>query len=549
MFANVFTKTTRDRQLGLLVGALSIAVLLWYGMAVYRTVDVSFYDQLPPAFLELMGIPAEGDVASLAFGAMYNLMGALTLAGLAISMGSASIAGEEANGTIGLLLGNPVSRRKVLLSKAASIVLLAAVGSGILLAAAYAIPAMLNVDISGIDVPALVLALLLNTVFYGFLAMVIGAWTGKASTASGGAVAVMMVGYIGSGVLPLIEGLGNWAKIFPWYYFSSSQPMLNGVRWSHIAVLGGVTVLLAGLAVIGVNRRDLRSHGVKQTMLDRLRANPLTARVADKMAGSARVSGILAKTLSEHQGLLIGTGALMFYMGLLMGPLWGFIPEDFKDFVDQFPDALLAMVGGANMSTAAGFYQAEIFAITGPIAIIVLTVSIGARALAGEEEKHTMGLLLANPISRSTVVREKALAMVIYAFTFGFIAFLGVWVGDLIGGVGLGFSQIAGTTILLTMLGLVYGGVALMVTAATGKRTLGVYAAAGLALVAYFMASFLPVREQYAGWARLSPFHYYLGSDPLVNGMSWGHGGVLAGLSLGLVALSIPLFQRRDLRG
>ena len=127
MFANVFTKTTRDRQLGLLVGALSIAVLLWYGMAVYRTVYVSFYDQLPPAFLELMGIPAEGDVASLAFGAMYNLMGALTLAGLAISMGSASIAGEEANGTIGLLLGNPVSRRKVLLSKAASIVLLAAV--------------------------------------------------------------------------------------------------------------------------------------------------------------------------------------------------------------------------------------------------------------------------------------------------------------------------------------------------------------------------------------------------------------------------------------
>ena len=464
-------------------------------------------------------------------------------------MGSASIAGEEANGTIGLLLGNPVSRRKVLLSKAASIVLLAAVGSGILLAAAYAIPAMLNVDISGIDVRALVLALLLNTVFYGFLAMVIGAWTGKASTASGGAVAVMMVGYIGSGVLPLIEGLGNWAKIFPWYYFSSSQPMLNGTNWSHVVVLGGVSVLLAVLAVIGVNRRDLRGHSVKRTVVDRLREHPMTAKVADKMAGSARVSGILTKTLSDHQGLLIATGAIMFYMGLLMGPLWGFIPEDFKDFVDQFPDALLAMVAGANMSTAPGFYQAEIFAITGPVAVIILTVVIGARALAGEEEKRTMGLLLANPIPRSTIIKDKAGAMVIYAFAFGLIAFLGVWIGDLIGGVGLGFSQIAGTTVLLSLLGLVYGGVALVVTAATGRRTLGVYAAAGLALVAYFMASFLPVSEQFAGWARLSPFHYYLGSDPLVNGMSWGNGGVLAGLSLGLIALSIPLFQRRDLRG
>ena len=91
--------------------------------------------------------------------------------------------------------------------------------------------------------------------------------------------------------------------------------------------------------------------------------------------------------------------------------------------------------------------------------------------------------------------------------------------------------------------------IVLVVTAATGKRTLGVYVAAGLALVAYFMASFLPVSEQFAGWARLSPFHYYLGSDPLVNGISWGHGLVLAALSLGLIAMSVPLFQRRDLRG
>jgi len=31
--------------------------------------------------------------------------------------------------------------------------------------------------------------------------------------------------------------------------------------------------------------------------------------------------------------------------------------------------------------------------------------------------------------------------------------------------------------------------------------------------------------------------------------MNWGHAGVLAGLTVVLIALSIPLFQRRDLRG
>ncbi len=41
------------------------------------------------------------------------------LAGLAIAMGSASIAGEESAGTMGLLLGNPKSRTYVLASKGA----------------------------------------------------------------------------------------------------------------------------------------------------------------------------------------------------------------------------------------------------------------------------------------------------------------------------------------------------------------------------------------------------------------------------------------------
>jgi len=46
----------------------------------------------------------------------------------------------------------------------------------------------------------------------------------------------------------------------------------------------------------------------------------------------------------------------------------------------------------------------------------------------------------------------------------------------------------------------------------------------------------------------VTPHYYVLGSDPLVNGMHWGHGALLAGLAAGLVALSIRLFQRRDLR-
>ena len=103
-----------------------------------------------------MNIPADADVGALAYGAIYSSYGALTITSLAISMGAASIAGEERKGTMGLLLGNPKSRTHILVSKAANIVLLTALGVVILWAAGIVVPQLLNVDITGVQVGALV---------------------------------------------------------------------------------------------------------------------------------------------------------------------------------------------------------------------------------------------------------------------------------------------------------------------------------------------------------------------------------------------------------
>jgi ABC-2 type transport system permease protein len=45
-----------------------------------------------------------------------------------------------------------------------------------------------------------------------------------------------------------------------------------------------------------------------------------------------------------------------------------------------------------------------------------------------------------------------------------------------------------------------------------------------------------------------SPFHYYLGSDPLNTGMDWGNAAVLLAPSVVLFGLAFALFQRRDIR-
>jgi ABC-2 type transport system permease protein len=550
MLANVFTKTTRDSWKGIVIGAITMGAMFLFAMAAYRDIDIAgLYSNMPEAFLSLMGIPAGADVGALAYGAIYLSYGALTMGALVLVMGAGTITGEERNGTLGLLLGNPKSRTNVLLSKAGSMVLLTIVGTLILWAAGAITPAVLDVDVSGIAVEALILHMFINALFWGFLAMAIGAWTGNRGLASGVTAGIMFLSFIAVGLLPLVESLENLTRVFPWYYFSGSDPHLNGTNWGHLGVLSAGIVVLGLASVVGFNRRDLKGQATGVSIMDRLRANPMTEKVADRLAGSARVSHIWSKTASEYQGLLFVVAALMFFiMGVLIGPIYNTIDSALVDLADSFPEEMLAVFGGGDMSTPEGFYQIETFGMMAPIAVSVVTVMIGARALAGEEANRTMGLLLANPVSRTTVLLQKTFTMVLYAFAVGLATFAGVAAGSLLGGLGINMVNIAATCLLVTLLGLVFGGLALALGAATGRVSVATYGAVGVALVMFLANGFLPLNDSAAGYAKVSPFYYYLSSDPLNNGMHWGHGAALTALTVALIALAVWLFSRRDLR-
>ncbi|MBT8197150.1 MAG: ABC transporter permease, partial [Acidimicrobiia bacterium] len=148
MLSTVVTKTFLERWKGEVVAAIVLALMFYLGMAVYRDIDLRVYTDLPEAMRSLMNIPPDADVGALAYGAIYSAYGALTISAMAIAMGSASIAGEERKGTMGLLLGNPKSRSHVLVSKAVNIVALSALGAGILWVAGIVVPDMLSVDIT-----------------------------------------------------------------------------------------------------------------------------------------------------------------------------------------------------------------------------------------------------------------------------------------------------------------------------------------------------------------------------------------------------------------
>lgn len=548
MLANVFTKAVRDRWLGTTIFTLALGLILLWAMSIYREIDLNVYAGMPDAVRAIMGIPVTADVGSMAISVFLSGVGAWVMAGLAIAASSAAIASEESNGTIGLLLGNPRSRTGVLASKTAAMVLIMALAMTFFWGAVYASANILDVKITGTHPGALALHVFATVMFFGFLALAIGAWTGNRGTASGTSTGLMVISIIAIGIFPLIDGWEFAAEIFPWYYLNGSEPLLNGTDWGHIGILSGCVAVFAAAAVLGVNRRDLKSRNIGVTLIDRLRNHPATSKIVSRLAGSARVSSIWLKTFSEQQGLLIVVCWIIFLTGLMMGPIYNFMPMDqLGSFAEQLPKAFMAMVGGGNFSTPEGYIQTEIYSLMAPAALLVIGIVAGAKAVAGEESNRTMGLLLASPVSRGRIIAEKSLAMVFCVFIAGFATYAGVAAGVLAGGLDIDYGNIAAISLQVTLLGLVYGGSALFLGAATGRYRIAVFGSIGFALISYITSSFLPLSESLAGFAQWSPYYYFLGGDPLMSGMNWGHAGILAGLAVIFVVLSLILFPRRDL--
>ena len=548
-FANVFIKTSRDRWSGWAISAASLTLLLLFGMASYREIDLSVYTELPEAFRSLLGIGDDIDVGGLAISYVFGSFGAVVVAAMALVMGSAAIAGEERNGTMGMLLANPRSRTHVLLSKAVALVLLTGATVFVMWAPVHPIAAVLDVEIGGLHIEALALHLYVNAVFYGMLALAVGAVTGNRDTATGATTGILVLSFFAVGLLPLVQGLEDLRKVFPWYYFDGSEPVYNGVAWGHLlALLAAVAALLA-VAVAGFNRRDLKGRSVGTTLLDRVRANPLLNRLIGRLAGSARVSSIWVKSISDYQTLLLITSAAMFLvMGVMLGPMYASLPEETRVAFHNFPEELIALFGGGDLGTPEGWYTLETFGLMAPLSVILVTAVMGAGALAGEESRRTMGLLLANPISRSRIVMEKAATMVLFGIAVGVATFAGVALGSVLGDLGMSIGNIAATSALQVLVGLVFGALALALSAGTGRTGVAVIGAAGAALVFHLLTSFANITGALSALEWLSPFHYYLGSDPLNTGMDWGNAVVLLVLALALIGLALVLFQRRDIR-
>lgn len=257
---------------------------------------------------------------------------------------------------------------------------------------------------------------------------------------------------------------------------------------------------------------------------------------------------ITTKTLWDQRRYLLGWALGLGAAALVYtGSYAVFDVSTLTGIADSIPPDLAEAFGWTDFTSASGYLGSTVFGLVVPVLTMIFAIGAGARFLAGDEEDGVLELTAAHPVSRSSLVLQKAAALTIECLLMGVVVF--VVVAGLLGptGIDVPVSSVAAATLQLVLLGLVMGATALAVGGFVGRRGVVLGVAAAVAVFAFFADTIVRQVDGLAWIEDLSFFHYYGGSTVLDEGLVVGDSLVLAGSIAVLVALAVVGFRRRDI--
>lgn len=254
---SVFLKAMRDQRwmvLGFGLGGALMAALVLGVYPSYR--EALALVEIPPALQALVGdvdlASAEGFVSVEFFAWMPVL-----LVVYAIIQGTGVLAGEESSGTLDLLLAQPISRTRLFIEKATSIVL------GTLVIVLLILPGWV-VTYAAADIDLALGRLMLATVAmaplmlaFAALSLLAGSLLPTRRDATTAIVALTVISYF-------INSLGQAAEVLEplrpaslFFYFRADNVLVDGVDPAGAGVLLAVALIAGGLALVAFRRRDI----------------------------------------------------------------------------------------------------------------------------------------------------------------------------------------------------------------------------------------------------------------------------------------------------
>jgi ABC-2 type transport system permease protein len=268
------------------------------------------------------------------------------------------------------------------------------------------------------------------------------------------------------------------------------------------------------------------------------------------MPGSRMLSTVFAKTLHDQRRSLVWWALGFAGTVLMYAAFWPTIRDNasaFDVYLQKLPEVMRNLIGTVSFATPEGYLQTELFTFVAPILLLVYAISAGSRAIAGEEEAGSLDLLLSVPIRRRRVLLDKFWAMLVVTLGLVCLMWLTVIACGALFDLRPDLGNFTGASLLSFLLAVAFGSIALAVGCMTGNKGLAIGVPSGIALITFLVNMFQPSVDWLDPFRWISPFYYYSGGDPMINGLDASHALVLAAIAVVALGVALWTFERRDL--
>jgi len=264
------------------------------------------------------------------------------------------------------------------------------------------------------------------------------------------------------------------------------------------------------------------------------------------VAGLTGVWILVAHQLRSRVRSTVIWGVALGALGALYVALFPSMSGLLERYMEEAPQEMQQYMGGLQGPiTIEQWLGMEFINALIPVALPFLVMVIGARAIAGREERKTLDLLLSNPLPRWQVVVAGLGTMAVSLA--GVLVITGVltYIAVPVAGVALSPGRLTAALAAIWPLCLFFGSVALLVSALIRRGALAI-AIPGVILVGMYVIDSLAQISKTIEPLRVVSLFYHLG-QPLEGDFPWTATLlILAGVCI-VTGAAIAVFARRDI--
>jgi len=271
----------------------------------------------------------------------------------------------------------------------------------------------------------------------------------------------------------------------------------------------------------------------------------MRAKERDRFHGR-QLRALLAQELADRWRSLVIWGLALGVLGILYVALYPSMSKFMEEYLEQAPESMRRLLGELQGPiTAEKWLEMEFLSTLLPVALPLMVIILGARTVAGREERKAMDLLLCNPVPRWHLVAASTLAMAMTTAGVLGITWILTYAAVPIVGVELSAGRLAMALAAVWPLCLVFGTLALALSAVVRRSSLAI-AIPVVILIAMYVIQALSQVSKTMEKVRFLSLLYHLG-HPIGGDFPWTATLLMLLAVCVLVTAAGIAFERRDI--